>query len=171
MRSSKTHVSVQSTELMIENPAEPGKPLLSLVPDKMSIYISFFIAQFSVPNYKISDENKPCQQQDFLLKRFRRIWHHQSRRGEFHDTNQHQEQVCGPLLPAAEGFAKVYFARRHGDMSLLRDGISDYGTALQKMRERIEYMHNSVAVDEVWDDTVFACLVLALCEVRLTSSV
>jgi hypothetical protein len=39
------------------------------------------------------------------------------------------------------------------------------------MRERIEYMHNSVVVDEVWDDTFFACLVLGLCEVRLTASV
>jgi hypothetical protein len=161
---------VKATNLeMIELP-DLGKPPLSLVPDKMSIYITFFLSQFSTSYCSFPSGHLIYEKEDFLLEGFRHIWQRHAGRGEYLNANQLQRRVVGPLIPAAEGLVKGFFAKRHADMSLLRDGISAYNTALKKMRDRIEHMHASSATDDddEWEDTVFACLVMGLYEVRLT---
>jgi hypothetical protein len=147
------------------------KPLVTLAPHKMSIYITFFLAQFSTGNCNAVGERMVYERDDFILARFRRMWHHHTGGGEFNDTSQQRERSDGPLFPAVEGLIKAYFAKRHSDISLLRDGILANSTALKRMREQINHMDASPVVYEEWEDTIFACLVLGLYEVRRETAV
>jgi len=161
--SKRIHLHVQAAE-----PADLGRLLPSLVPDKMSIYIAFFLAQFSTGDYNLPGEDM-YEKEDFLHDRFRHLWHGKTGNTEYSNTNLQQRREVGPLFPAAEGLVKAFFAKRHGDKALLRDGILAYGIALKRMREQIEHMDVSMVADEEWEDTAFACLVLGLYEVRIAA--
>jgi hypothetical protein len=161
---------VQGGNLETAESVDLGRPLPSLVPDKMSIYITFFLTQLSTGDCNFPGEDI-YEKEDFLQDRFQHLWHSKIGNTEYSNTNRQQRREVGLLFPAAEGLAKVFFAKLHGDMSLLRDGISAYGSALKRTREQIEHMHVSTVVDEEWEDTVFACLILGLYEVRLATPV
>lgn len=150
--------SVQGRLSKLSDGLDIGQPQISLLPDKMQIYISFFVNQLS----------RGDGDGDFLYEKFRYMSHHHASGGQAVDINQRRLREVGPLYPAMKGLVMGYFAKVHCDQSLLRDGTEFYILALRRMREQFEGMDSSaVANDNEWEDTAFACLLLGLFEVSL----
>lgn len=156
MREAKAKQPLQDTTSTVQNiSASRIPPLKYLVPDKLAIYISFFLSQFG---------DDPQHENDFLLVRFRSCFDQLMK--------PNTEPLSDPAIPAAKALVQGYFARFHGDSRLLKDSMVTYGKALKFMHVKLGdrqrgSMYN--APQGECPNIAFGCLTLAFCEVCMSS--
>lgn len=124
------------------------------------MHISFFLSEFG----QVSTEEN-----DFFFQTLRRSCDSLlSRR-----PSDPEGQNLDPFLLAVEALVESHFSRVHGDARLSKESMIVYGQALRRMSielERTNFASIQELAHEQWENLVFCCLTLALCEVRSRKS-